>query len=101
MAVINRKFYQSWRGPAPTDQDSWWLVFDAETRRLLVRQEWQTSRHNGFDELEVAEFLKQTGYAQTALIDSLFLVSADAEEPKDEKRAGDLTGAAAEYLPLT
>ena len=78
MAAINRRFYQSWRGPAPTDQDSWSLVFDTETRRLLVRHEWETSRDNGFDELEVAEFLKQTGHAQTALIDSLFLVPADA-----------------------
>jgi hypothetical protein len=78
MAVINRQFYQSWRGPASTDQDMWSLVFDAETRRLLVRHEWQTSRHDGFDESEIAEFLKQTGAAQTALIDSLFLVPVDA-----------------------
>lgn len=77
MAVINRKFYQSWRGPAPADQDSWSLVFDSETRRLLVRHEWQTSRHDGFDELEVAEFLKQAGSEQAALIDSLFLVPAE------------------------
>lgn len=78
MTVIDRKFYQSWRGPAPADQDSWSLVFDEATRRLLVRHEWQASRHQGCDEFEVAEFLKQTGAAQTALIDSLFLVPADA-----------------------
>ncbi len=78
MAAINRKFYQSWRGPGPADQDFWSLVFDPGTRRLLVRHEWQTSRHDGFDELELAEFLTQTGAAQTALIDSLFLVPADA-----------------------
>jgi hypothetical protein len=78
MAVINRKFYQSWRGPGPSDQDSWCLVFDEETRRLLVRHEWQTSRHDGFDELELAEFLKETGVVQTALIDSLFRVPVDA-----------------------
>lgn len=78
MAVIDRKFYQTWRGPRPTDQDSWWLVFDSEAKRLLVRHEWQTSNHSGFDELEVAEFLQQTGAAQTALIDSLFLVPAEA-----------------------
>lgn len=78
MAVINRKFYQTWRGPGPADQDSWSLVFDPETRRLLVRHEWQSSRHDGFDELEVAEFLKQTGSEQAALIDCLFLVPAEA-----------------------
>jgi hypothetical protein len=76
--MINRKFYQSWRGPTPADQDSWSLVFDSETRRLLVRHEWQASRHSGVDELEVAEFLKEAGEAQTALIDALFPVPADA-----------------------
>ena len=78
MTVINRQFYQTWRGRGPTDQDSWSLVFDEETRRLLVRQEWRTSRHDGFDEVEISEFLKQTGEPQTALINSLFLVPADA-----------------------
>jgi hypothetical protein len=38
----------------------------------------QPARHAGFDELEIAEFLKQTGEPQTALIDSLFPVPADA-----------------------
>ncbi|MES2198502.1 MAG: hypothetical protein V4517_29115 [Pseudomonadota bacterium] len=78
MTAINRQFYQSWRGPAPADQDTWSLVFDEAARRLLVRHQWQASRHNGCDEYEVAEFLKQTGAAQTALIESLFLVPADA-----------------------
>ena len=78
MAAINRRFYQSFRGPAPSDQDSWSLVFDPESRRLLVRHAWQTSRHDGYDDVEVAEFLKGTGSAQTALIDSLFLVPAEA-----------------------
>jgi hypothetical protein len=78
MTAINRQFYQSWRGPAPADQDTWSLVFDEAARRLLVRHQWQASRHNGCDEYEVAEFLKQTGAAQTALIESLFLVQADA-----------------------
>ena len=78
MTVLNRKFYQSWRGPAAADQDSWSLVFEEGTRRLLVRHEWQAARHSGCDEFEVAEFLKQSGAPQAALIDSLFLVPADA-----------------------
>ena len=78
MAVINRKFHQSWRGPAPSDQDSWSLVFDTETRRLLVRHEWQTSRHDGCDDIELAEFLQEAGDAQEALVDSLFRVPVDA-----------------------
>jgi len=52
-------------------------VFDEATRRLLIRHEWQASRHSGVDEFELAEFLKQTGAAQTALIESLFLVPAE------------------------
>ena len=78
MAVINRRFYQSWRGPSPNDQDFLSLIFDSESRHLLVRHELQASRHNGVEDLEIAEFLQQTGSAQAALIDSLFLVSADA-----------------------
>jgi hypothetical protein len=76
--MISREFYQTWRGPAPTDQDSWCLVFDETDRRLLVRHEWQTSGHSGFDDFEIAEFLKESGDAQTALIDSLFRVPVDA-----------------------
>jgi hypothetical protein len=78
MAVIQRRFYQSWRGPAPGDEDFWWLAFDDEIRRLLVRHEWQGSGHSGFDEFEIAEFLQQTGDAQTALIESLFPAYVDA-----------------------
>lgn len=78
MAAIQRQFYRSSRGPTPADEDTWSLVFDPETRRLLVRHEWQASGHSGFDDLEVTEFLQQTGGAQTALIDGLFRVPADA-----------------------
>ena len=77
MAPIHRGFYQSWRGPGPADQDSWSLLFDPESRRLTVRHEWRTSRHDGFDDFEVAEFLKGSGSAQTALIESLFRVPAE------------------------
>jgi hypothetical protein len=81
MAVIQRKFYQSWRGPAPGDEDSWWLLFDEGVRRLLVRHEWQASGHSGFDEFEIAEFLEQSGAARTALIHSLFADPAEASSP--------------------
>jgi hypothetical protein len=78
MAPIHRQFHQSWRGPGPDDEDSWSLVFDPDTRHLSVRHEWQTSRHQGFDEFEIGEFLKATGREQAALIESLFRVPADA-----------------------
>ena len=37
MATIEREFYRSARGPAPTDEDTWRLVFDARAMRLLVQ----------------------------------------------------------------
>jgi len=78
MAAIQHEFYRSWRGPAPADEDSWSLVFDPETRRLLVRHQWQASGHSGFDDLDVTQFLQQAGGAQTALVESLFRLPADA-----------------------
>ena len=78
MAVIQHEFYRSWRGPGPADEDWWSLVFDPETRHLLVRHEWQARGHSGFDDLDASEFLAQDGDAQAALIDSLFRVPADA-----------------------
>ena len=78
MAVIQREFYRSARGPGPADEDWWCLIFDDETRHLLVRHEWRATRHNGFDDFEIAEFLQQRGAAQEALIDSLFQVRVHA-----------------------
>jgi hypothetical protein len=78
MAAILQEFYRSSRGPRPADEDWWSLVFDPEARRLLVRHEWQASGHGGFDDWDITEFLQQTGGPQTALIDSLFRVPADA-----------------------
>jgi hypothetical protein len=66
------EFHRCARGPAPTDVDCWHLVFDGSTKRLFVRHEWETIRHSGVDEFEVAEFLAQEGGAQTALRNHLF-----------------------------
>jgi hypothetical protein len=78
MAVIQREFYRSARGPQPGDEDWWVLIFDGAIGRLFVRHEWQAAGHSGIDEFEIAEFLEQKGSAQTALIDSLFRLHADA-----------------------
>jgi hypothetical protein len=78
MSVIQREFYRSARGPSPRDEDWWTLIFDRTNGRLFVRHEWQAAAHSGVDEFEVAEFLKHEGAAQTALIDGLFQVHADA-----------------------
>ena len=72
MASIEREFYRSARGPSPSDEDAWRLVFDREAGGLLVRHEWQSERHSGVDELGIAEFLVQQGAAQTALLTMLF-----------------------------
>jgi hypothetical protein len=45
MATIEREFYCSARGPAPTDDDTWRLVFDPRAMRLLVRHEWEAAGH--------------------------------------------------------
>jgi hypothetical protein len=78
MAVIQRGFYRSARGPQPGDEDWWVLIFDGVTGRIFVRYEWQAAGHCGIDEFEIAEFLEQKGAAQTALIDNLFRLHADA-----------------------
>jgi hypothetical protein len=78
MATIQREFYRSARGPTPHDEDAWHLMFDTGTKRLVVRHEWHATGHSGFNEFDVAEFLQQAGAAQTALVDTLFLVHADA-----------------------
>jgi hypothetical protein len=78
MAVIQREFYRSARGPSPRDEDWWILVFDRTNGRLFVRHEWQSVGHGGLDEFEVAEFLQHEGAAQSALLEALFQVHADA-----------------------
>jgi hypothetical protein len=77
MAVIQREFYRSARGPSPGDEDWWVLIFDGG-RPPFVGHEWQAAGHSGIDEFGIAEFLEQKGAAQTALIDSLFPLHADA-----------------------
>ena len=77
MQIVQREFYRSARGPTPKDEDVWSLIFDSDTRRLVVRHEWETRGHSGFDEFNIDEFnidefLAQEGAEQTALIDELF-----------------------------
>jgi len=72
MAVLQRDLYRGARGPSPTDEDVWRLVFDRATGTVLVRHDWETERHSGLDEFEIAEFLAQQAGAQTALLSLLF-----------------------------
>jgi hypothetical protein len=72
MQIVQREFYRSGRGPTPKDEDVWSLIFDSDTRRLVVRHECETRGHSGFDEFNIDEFLAQEGAEQTALIDELF-----------------------------
>ena len=87
MAIIQREFYRSARGPSPRDEDWWVLVFDRVIGRLFVRHEWHAAGHSGVDEFEIAEFLAQQGAAQTTLIDSLFQVHADQSLQGDKPPA--------------
>ena len=93
MAIIQREFYRSARGPTPADEDVWRLVFDPSEMLLLVRHEWEAIGHNGLDEFEVTEFLAQEGAAQTALIDVLFgRVPPMLKGPRGEKRPANVIG---------
>jgi len=69
---IQREIYRSLRGPTPSDEDVWRLVFDRATGNLLVRHEWESDRHSGVDDFEINEFLAEQGAAQTALMSILF-----------------------------
>jgi hypothetical protein len=93
MAIIQREFYRSARGPTPADEDVWRLVFDQSAMLLLVHHEWESIGHNGVDEFEVTEFLAQEGAAQTALIDVLFdRIPQMPKGPRGEKRPADVIG---------
>jgi len=87
MAILEREFYRSARGPAPDDVDVWRLMFDAEGAQLVVRHEWQTDRHSGIDDFTVAEFLLLDGAARDALLGVLF---GPAESSRNAEIAGEL-----------
>jgi hypothetical protein len=72
VATIEREFYRSPRGPAPTDEDTWrWssthgrcvFWFGTNGRRPDI---------TASDEFGIAEFLAQDGAAAAALIKILF-----------------------------
>jgi hypothetical protein len=94
MAVTEREFYRSARGPSPSDEDAWRLVFDNSTG-LFVRHEWQSKRHSGADDFAIAEFLAEQGAAQSALLNLLFCdTMADAYSRRAEKRPANATTSA-------
>ena len=72
MAIMQRPFFRSPRGPSPGDHDAWTLMFDSAAKRLLVRHLWGTSRHSGYDDWDIAEFLADEGEPQKALLELLF-----------------------------
>jgi hypothetical protein len=72
MATLEREFYYNARGPKPTDEDVWRLVYDQKLRRLFVRHEWQATGHNGVREYTIDEFVAEHGVAADALVELLF-----------------------------
>lgn len=87
MAILEREFYRSARGPAPDDIDIWRLVFDEKETSLLVRHEWQTERHSGVDDFTIAEFLLSESAAREALLAVLF---GPSETRRNTQIAGEL-----------
>jgi hypothetical protein len=77
--MLEHEFYRSARGPAPADEDAWRLVFDPNTKRLVVRHEWQAIGHAGVADCSVDEFLAHDDGAAMALLALLFdRTTADA-----------------------
>jgi hypothetical protein len=72
VTILEREFYRSPRGPLPSDEDIWRLVFDESESRLVIRHEWRTSRHSGVNDVSVDEFVAQESDAREALIAFLF-----------------------------
>jgi hypothetical protein len=72
MAILEREFYRSFRGPKVGDQDDWCLMFDPSAPSLRVLHRWQGARHSGVDEYSLDEFLSQPGAARDALVSLLF-----------------------------
>ena len=87
MAILEREFYRSARGPAADDIDIWRLIFDEAEANLLIRHEWRTERHSGIDDFTVAEFLLSEGAARDALLAVLF---GPAKTGQNAEIAGEL-----------
>jgi len=108
MAAIQHEFYRSFRGPGAADEDWWSLVFDPETSGCWCVTNGRPSGHAGFDDLDVSEFLEQTGGAQTALIDRLFGFPPTPEREKScrmdwrrhDPRAGSLMSQGIRFIGL-
>jgi hypothetical protein len=82
MAILEREFFRSARGPAPGDIDIWRLVFDETAASLVVRHEWQTERHTGLDDFGLAEFLLLESAARDALLGMLFGPAKSGQNPE-------------------
>jgi hypothetical protein len=88
MAILEREFFRSARGPAPADVDIWRLILDQTGANLLVRHEWRTERHSGIDDFSIAEFLLLEGAARDVLLGVLF---PPAEGRQNAEIASELT----------
>jgi hypothetical protein len=42
MALLKRELHRASRGPILTDEDTWQLVFDTDSKRLYVEHRWHT-----------------------------------------------------------
>ena len=71
MALLKRELHRASRGPILTDEDTWHLVFDTDSKRLYVEHRWAhvdvrgpEVAESGAAQLDIAEYLNQGG--QTA-----------------------------------
>lgn len=83
MPVLTKPLYQRSEGH---DEDRWRLAFDTDTHRLFVEQEMTRGdmRGSGYaintDEIDINEFLRESGQGQRQLVRLLGVIFEDCGE---------------------
>ena len=83
MPLLKKPLYQRSEG---RDEDLWRLAFDTDARRLFVEHEQirGDTRGRGYsihtDEIDIADFLRQSGEGQRELVRLLGVLFEDCDE---------------------
>lgn len=83
MPLLRKPLYQRSEG---RDEERWRLAFDTDTRRLFVEHETTRGdmRGSGYstntDEIDVADFLRESGEGQSELVRLLGVLFEDCDE---------------------
>jgi hypothetical protein len=84
MSLLTKPLYQRSEG---RDEDRWRLAFDTETHRLFVEHEMTRGDMRGAgyaintDEIDINEFLRESGQGQHQLVQLLEKLFEECHEP--------------------